>query len=176
MLRKIFIILHNFIKSLNKNEFLEIFLVPLLITVILYLFFNNEFNNKFNDFLKFASNFNDTVISISSLLSAFGLAAVSILITSSNENVNKADTINTNRKDRNNKPVSYYKLQIYRSFFSLIVQIILLGISIVFKFLYEICLGVQILFYFEVFILIVAIISQLLTIVSMYYLFVKIKK
>lgn len=172
MLRKIFIILHNFIKSLNKNEFIEIFLMPLLITVILYVFFNN----KFNDFFQFASNFNDTVISISSLLSAFGLAAVSILITSSNENVNKADETNTNRKDRNNKPVSYYRLQIYRSFFSLIVQMILLGIAIVFKFLCGIGLGVLVLFYFEVFILLVAIISQLLTIISMYYLFVKIKK
>lgn len=172
MLRKIFIILHNFVKSLNKNEFLEIFLAPLLVTVILYVFFNN----KFNDFFKFASNFNDTVISISSLLSAFGLAAVSILITSSNENVNKADTINTQRKDRNNKPVSYYRLQIYRSFFSLIIQMILLGIAVIFKFLCEISLGVRILFYFEVFILLIAIFSQLLTIISMYYLFVKIKK
>ncbi|MBY6987261.1 hypothetical protein HYH98_11735 [Clostridium botulinum] len=133
-------------------------------------------NNKINDFSAFSKDFNNTVISITSLLAAFGLASVSILITSSSENINKADKEITNRLDKNNRKISYYRLQIYRSFFSLIIQVILLCIAIIFKFLCEFNSHIYLLFYGEVYMLIVAILSQLLTIVSMYYLFITIKK
>lgn len=172
MFKKICIILHNFFKSAKKKELVEVLILPMICTILLYIFLNDRIY-KFSDFSK---DFNSTVISITSLLSAFGLAAVSILITSSSENVIKADKQMTNRFDRNNKKVSYYRLQIYRSFFSLIIQVVLLGISIIFKFLCEIDFAIYIVFYFEVYMLIVAILSQILTIVSMYYLFITIKR
>ena len=172
MFKKIYIILHNFIKSANKKELIEVILAPIICTALVYIFLDN----KITEFMEFSKDFNNTVISITALLAAFGLAAATILITSSNENINKADKEITKRLDRNNKAVSYYRLQIYRSFFSLIIQVVLLGVAILFKFLYQINYGIKILFYFEVAMLIIAILSQLLTIVSMYYLFIKIKR
>ncbi len=74
MLKKVYIIVHNFFKSLKKNEFIEIFILPLICTILLYIFLNN----KINDFSAFSKDFNNTVISITSLLAAFGLASVSM--------------------------------------------------------------------------------------------------
>ncbi len=169
MFKKIGIIVLNFFKSSRKVEILQMIIVPLFLTVLLFLFFNNRIIN----FNQFSDNFNDTIVSIASLLSAFGLTAISLFITSSSENIKAADKTMTDRVDRRGKKVSLYKLQLFRAFFSLLVQAFLLLISVVFKFFCEGEFYTKPFFYFEVWIFFIAIISQIQVIISMYFMFIK---
>lgn len=171
MLKKMFIILANFFKSLKFKEFVGLILTPIMITLLLYYFGNSSIKN-FNEFV---DKFNSTVISIASILGAFSLASLSIIITSSNENIVEAKKKFTKRKDRNNKLVTYYKLQIMRNFFSLFVLFGLLFYAITFTFIQNIIFDLRFAFYFEVFILFVAVFSQIFVIESMYFLFVEVK-
>lgn len=168
MLKKIGIVIANFIKTLKLNEVVFIFIVPTTITIISYLFCNL----KVEIFNEFAADFNDTIINVTSLLASFGLAALSILISSSSVNIEKAKRDVTKRKDINNKLISYYKLQVIRNFFTLFIQLILLILALMFKFIIEGELGIKIYFYIEIFLLNISIFSQIFVVVSIYYLFV----
>lgn len=169
MFKKIYIIVSNFFRSTKLNEKLEIFILPIVITAILYIFFNS----KISDFKNFSADFNNNVIGIASLLAAFGIASISILITSSSPNIETAATHYTNRLDRNQKQVSYYKLQIYRSFFSLILQMLVLILAIVYKFICQSASTFLIgFFYIELCTLLIAIMCQVLSTIGMYFLFV----
>lgn len=172
MLRKIILILSNFFYSIKLKEFLEIIVAPLVFTILIYYMCNNSICN----FNKFIGEFNSTVINITAILGAFSLASLSIIITSSNHNIEVAKAEKTNRKDRNKKNVSYYKLQIFRNFFSLFLLFGLLIYAIVFIFLQNTSLNLYILFYIEVYLLIVSLFSQVFVIQSMYFLFVEPKK
>ncbi|WP_338631539.1 hypothetical protein [Clostridium baratii] len=172
MLKKMFIILANFFKSLKLKEFIGLIMIPIVITLLLYFFGSSSIRN-FNEFV---DKFNSTVISIASILGAFSLASISIIITSSNENIVEAKKTFTRRKDRNNKLITYYKLQIMRNFFSLFVLFGLLIYAIAFTFIQNMLLDLSFAFYFETFLLFVAVFSQIFVIESMYFLFVEIKK
>lgn len=172
MLKKTYIILSNFFHSLKIKEFLEIMVLPFILTVIIYVLCNTSIN----DFSKFADDFTNMVISITSILGAFSLATLSIIITSSNSNIDYAKKEFTERKDRLKKNITYYKLQVLRNFFSLFLLFGLLLYSIAFKFLQSVVSNINILFYIELYMLMVAVISQIFIIQSMYFLFVEPKK
>lgn len=172
MLKKTYIILSNFFHSLKIKEFLEIMVLPLIFTVIIYVLCNTSIN----DFSKFVDDFTNVVISITSILGAFSLATLSIIITSSNINIDYAKKELTERKDRLKKNITYYKLQVLRNFFSLFLLFGLLLYSIAFKFLQNVVSNIDILFYIELYMLMVAVISQIFVIQSMYFLFVEPKK
>lgn len=167
MFKKIGIIVANFIKTLKLNEMFFIFVVPTIITIISYLFSN--FNIQ--DFNIFASKFNDTIINVTSLLASFGLASLSILISSASTNIERAKKEYIDRKDINNKKISYYKLQVIRNFFSLFIQLILLILALMFKFVIEGGLVIKTYFYIEILLLNISIFSQIFIVVSIYYLF-----
>lgn len=166
-----FIILANFFKSLKFREFIGLILTPIVITLLIYSFGNSSIKN-FNEFV---DKFNSAVINIASILGAFSLASLSIIITSSNENIVEAKKKFTKRKDRNNKLVTYYKLQIMRNFFSLFVLFGLLLYAITFTFIQNIIVDLTFVFYFEVLLLFIAVFSQIFVIESMYFLFVEVK-
>ncbi|WP_394877768.1 hypothetical protein [Clostridium paraputrificum] len=168
MLKKVGIILGNFIKSSTKNEKMWIFLFPFVGTILIYLFFNC----RVTDFKLFADDFNETVINVTALLASFGLAALSILISSSSDNIERAKETYTKRKDIMNKEMSYYKLQVVRNFFALFIQILVLSMSLIYKFITEVILNIEVYFYIELFWLMIAIMAQIFVIISMYYLFV----
>ncbi|AGF57011.1 putative PurR-regulated permease PerM [Clostridium saccharoperbutylacetonicum] len=79
MFKKIYIILFNFFKTSKRNELFEMIILPIIISIILYIFSKNLII-KIDDFV---CDFNNTVISITALLVAFGVASLSILVTSS---------------------------------------------------------------------------------------------
>lgn len=168
MLKKISIILANFIRTSRITEIIFVFGVPLIITAALYLFCNG----RIYEFNKFIKTVNDTTISITALLSAFGLTSLSILVTSSNQNIEKAKNTLTERKDITKRNISYYKLQVIRNFFSLFIQFGVLIIAIIFKFVSETPINIKLYFYIEVFLLLVSIFSQIFVVTSIYYLFV----
>lgn len=189
MLKKIGIILNNFLKSCEKREIFDLLAIPFLITMSVYLFFNNNINIK--DLKDFIKNFNDTVINVTSLLSAFGLASLSILVSSSSGNIDLAKQKYTKRVDRCNKSITYYKLLVLRNFYSLFLQLTLLfisiinkfiiindntiNISIMHKFVIEINSNITIL-YLEFYLLLCAIFAQVFVINSIYFLFISSKK
>lgn len=172
MIKKTYIILSNFFHSLKIKEFLEIMVLPFIFTIIIYVFCNASIN----DFSKFVDDFTNMVISITAILGAFSLATLSIIITSSNNNIDYAKKEFTQRKDRLKKSITYYKLQILRNFFSLFILFGLLLYSIAFKFVQNVVSNINILFYAEVYMLMIAVISQIFVIQSMYFLFVEPKR
>ena len=172
MIKKTYIILSNFFHSLKIKEFLEIMVLPFIFTIIIYVFCNASIN----DFSKFVDDFTNMVISITAILGAFSLATLSIIITSSNNNIDYAKKEFTQRKDRLKKNITYYKLQILRNFFSLFILFGLLLYSIAFKFVQNVVSNINILFYVEVYMLMIAVISQIFVIQSMYFLFVEPKR
>ena len=169
MIKKTYIILSNFFYSLKIKEFLELVILPFIFTAIIYV----VCNTSINDFNKFVDDFTNMVISITAILGAFSLATLSIIITSSNNNIEFAKKELTQRKDRLKKNITYYKLQVLRNFFSLFLLFGLLLYSIVFKFVQNVISNINILFYVEVYMLMVAVISQVFVIQSMYFLFVE---
>ena len=169
MIKKTYIILSNFFYSLKIKEFLELVILPFIFTAIIYV----VCNTSINDFSKFVDDFTNMVISITAILGAFSLATLSIIITSSNNNIEFAKKELTQRKDRLKKNITYYKLQVLRNFFILFILFGLLLYSIVFKFVQNVISNINILFYVEVYMLMVAVISQVFVIQSMYFLFVE---
>lgn len=169
---KIYVILSNFFFSIKLKEVLELFLAPLILTILICFLCNTSIY----DFSKFISEFNSTVINITAILGAFSLASLSIIITSSNTNIDKAKEEYTNRLDRNRKFITYYKLQILRNFFSLFLLFGLLIYAIIFIFLQNVLSNLCVLFYIEVYLLLVSLIAQIFVIQSMYFLFVEPKK
>ncbi|WP_238917276.1 hypothetical protein [Clostridium sp. YIM B02555] len=166
MLVKLVKILANFIKTARKIELTELFGIPLVISILCIIFIFNNFQNAQN----FQSNFNDSVISISSLLAAFGVASITILLTSSSENIKRAINTDTNRYDINKKQISYYKLLVIRSFFNLFIQMILLLISIIYKvILVKININIY-LFAIQLYLVILTVYTQIFVVCSIYHL------
>lgn len=72
--------------------------------------------------------------------------------------------------------VSYYKLQIVRSFFNIFLQLIVLLITIALKFIYALSIDqsiIPILLYIKTALLLISIFSQTFVVMSIYYLFVE---
>lgn len=168
MLKKIGIIIKNFIITLRLTEVIFLFVIPIAITFLIYLF-SNEAIFKTNNFIK---DFINTTITITALLSSFGLASLSILASSSSRNIEVAKSTYTMRRKINGKGVTYYKLQVIRNFFGLLVQFIVLILSIIFNFVNITTSKIQLYFYIITFLLLVSIFSQIFIVTSIYYLFV----
>ncbi|MGL5652484.1 MAG: hypothetical protein ACRDDE_12085 [Paraclostridium sp.] len=169
MVRKILIILLNFFTSLRKKEAFDLFIIPLILTTLIYV----VCNSKIAEFEKFITTFNGIVINVAAILAAFGMSSLGMLISSSSENIVDAKGRPTERKDRNNNIITYYKLQILRNFFSLFMLFGLLIYSIIFVFLLELNINLRPIFYTELFIMLISIFSQVFVVQSMYFLFVE---
>lgn len=163
MFKKISIIIRNFFSTATLLELAEVFLFPLLITIIFTIF-----RNTLNSPSKFLADFNNTAITIVSLLAAFGVASVTLLITANNVNIEISKDSYTKRLDINKKNISYYKLIVIRSFFTLILLLFLIIFFILTKFFTKFNL---LLIYIDLYLILVAISSQLLSISSLYFLF-----
>ncbi|WP_297520446.1 hypothetical protein [uncultured Clostridium sp.] len=164
MFKKILIIFQNFLKSANKKELCEIFIIPLILSLGCF------FITKKVDVIDNLSEFNDAIITISSLLVAFGVASLTILATSASDNISLAKKEQTDRKDRMNYYISYYKLLMIRSVFSLVYLIMILFIAISIKFLGD-TISCAIIGYIEFYLIATAIMLQILTVTSLYFLF-----
>lgn len=167
MFKKISIIIQNFFKTTNYKEVIELFVVPIIITIIFFVI-----NGKINNLENYISNFSNSLITITSLLVAFGVASLSILATSGSETITTAKKYMTRRKDRNNNYISYYKLLVIRNLFSLIYLSILLLAAISVQFLAN-KLSYNIVAYLEFYFLIVGIFIEIFVITSLYFLFSK---
>lgn len=164
-------ILANSLITLKLKEVMCLFILPFLLIIFIFTSTNEYIicNNLF------INNFIDKVINITTLLSSFGLASLSILVSSSSKNIEVAqNTECENRKNINGYKTTYYQLQFYRSISGLLIQFIVLILAITFNFLFlkYINTFMYIFFYVILYLLIVSLMFQILSIVSIYYLFV----
>nr|WP_317331091.1 hypothetical protein [uncultured Romboutsia sp.] len=169
MTKKIGTIIMNFLRILKLNELIYLFITPTILTIIIY-FFSTIY---IRDLGKFLGSFNSVVINVTAILAGFGMSSLGLLISSSSENIEVAKKTMTRRKDRNNKLVSYYKLQILRSFYSLLMLFGLLSYSLILIFLIKLSQITNILLFIEILLLIISIFSQVFVIQSLYFLFVE---
>lgn len=160
-------IIMDFWKSTKKGEKMKIFLIPALATVFLLLIFK-KINST--DITKFAVQFTDDVLTIAALLSAFGIASVSIIMTSENRNLDIAKkTYFKDRENADNIPINYYQFILIKNYYNIVVQIILLLFGIFSKFI--VCKKTAlIIIIIELFLLFHAILIQILVLCTMYYL------
>ncbi len=172
MVYKTYIIIRNFISSATKKELADILLVPFFITIFIYFLVGSSLLSNES----FLSNFNSLVISTASILVSFGIASLSAIISSSSPNIEAAQNFVTDRVDRNNKYINYYKLQILRNFFSLFILFGLLIFSIIMIFVSLPHRFMLYLYYFQIYLLLLSIYSQIFVIQSLYFLFVDNKK
>lgn len=172
MFKKIVEIIRNFKRSLNKYEFIEIFLLPIIATFLVFSFCNTSLINIECGINKFISEFNNTVISTTSIISAFGMGSLGMIIASSNPNIEYAKGHITKKIDINGICLSYYKIQILRHFFNLFILFLLLIYSICMLFIQNLKINIMPLLYFEIFLLFLALISQIFVIQGIYYLFI----
>lgn len=168
MAKKVCIVLLNFFSSLKRSEIIDLFIIPSILTIIIYFICNSSISN----FADFIDSFNSIVINTTAILAAFGMASLGMLISSSSQNIEHAKQNPTNRRDRNKNIITYYKLQILRNFFSLFLLFGLLIYALAFVFLQNLKINLTIFFYIEVLLLIISIFSQIFVIQSMYFLFV----
>lgn len=172
MFGKILRIVLNFYKIARRNEIAEILLVPsALVGLLGYL------TVAYNICLQqFTSSFTDSVISIVSLLAAFGIASVTILLTSSSNNIENAKKWTIDRVDYNKKPITYFQLLLIRNFYTLIMQLLLLFSAIIIKILFLKFNSLNVFLFFEVFALTHILMTQVMCVTSIYHLLWKDKE
>ncbi|ADD02656.1 hypothetical protein TthWC1_2579 [Thermoanaerobacter thermohydrosulfuricus WC1] len=169
MFRKILMIIKDFVKSSKRRELVEVYLVPLIFAFVL-LFFYNKLDVNTNERYEFIKTFTDNILTIASLLAAFGVASITIILTSSSGNIEvaKKKTIK-DRKDADNIPITYYKLVLIRNYYNIVVQFCLLFVSIIAKFI--ICNQILILILLiELWLLLHSIFLQVFVITTVYFL------
>lgn len=164
--KKVLKIVANFFKTARKSELLELIIIPLIaLGFVVYII-----PDDMEKVLEYSQMYNDSVISVVSLLAAFGIATITILLTSSSSNIQEAKNFMTNRKDLNNKTISYFQLLLIRNFYSLIIQLTLLLTAIIVKLLFLKSDNGYGILYLEVFMLVHVLLTQFLTVTSIYHL------
>ncbi|GIW48762.1 MAG: hypothetical protein KatS3mg079_238 [Caloramator sp.] len=169
MFKKILMIIRDFLKCSKTKEILDVYIIPLIFVLIL-LFFYKKFNSNIKSIGYFTKTFVDNVITVASLLAAFGVASITIILTSSSKNIEIAkEKIIPDRKDGDNISITYYKLLLVRSYYNIIIQFLLLFISIIVKFI--ICDKIIIfILSIELWLLLHSIFVQVFTIINLYFL------
>ena len=165
MYNKFIRVLRNFYKTARLKEIRELHGTAFILALFLILFFIK----RIEDISLFASKFNDSTLTITALLGAFGIATITILLTSSGDNIRLAKKNLTKRKDINKKVISYFKLLVIRSFYNLLLQLGMLFISVIYLVLLKF-LDNKILLYIEVFMLINMLLTQIFVVISLYHL------
>lgn len=163
MFHKFYLILVDFYKSIIKNEFFEVIVVPIAITVVLFFYIDNSVNKDFIE------NFNDSILSISALLVAFGISSITLLFSTSNKNIDIAKEKMTERKNSSNEFISYFQLIQIRSYYTILCEFLLILLTLLYKLLLIKSCN-HLLFYININLLIHILFTLCLSIISMYHL------
>lgn len=167
MLSKFIKIIRNFYKTLSLKETLEI-VIPSLVVGICFFFYKDTICT--NDITDFISQINDATLTVMSLLVAFGLGVVTLIYSSSSQSIDNAKKLYIKGKTNiYNIPINYYQLILIRIYYSLLIQIIMVLISLLFKIFLYYTNSLWIIL-FEIILLIHSIIVEIKVIISMYHL------
>lgn len=163
MIKKIYLILKDFYSSIKLGEFIELMVLPLIITTVLFFVINGYLDKKYID------EFNNTILTISSLLVAFGVSSTTLLFSTSNNNIEQARKFITERKDHNGFKISYFQLIQIRAYYSVICELSLIVITLICNLL-SLRYNLYFMFYFNIFLLIHILFVLLISLISLYHL------
>jgi len=131
MFKKLYLLIRNFYAA-TRSESLATIVPSLILTFLAFLVIRSI---SCYSLANFTNEIVDTCITISSLLTAFSLASVTILATSSSVNIEAAKNTKTKKKNASGWPLNYYQLVLVKSFYSVFTNILLLSIAIISKYL-----------------------------------------
>ena len=163
MFKKVFYIIKDFYKSTTKIELFETIVLPFIITVILFVFVNDVLT------IDDVVDFNSTILSIVSLLVAFGISSTTLLFSTSNNNIDSAKETITDRIRSNGFKINYFQLVQIRAYYVVVVELMLIAISMLSSVIL-LKLDLFIIFYINVFLLIHILFTLFLSMISMYHL------
>lgn len=167
MLCKFIKIIRNFFKTLSFKETLEITIPSLVVGIVFFFSKNSISQDNISDFI---SEINDSTLTVMSLLVAFGLGVVTLIYSSSSKSIENAKKLYIDGKTNiNNIPINYYQLLLIRIYYSLLLQIIMVLLSLLIKIFFYSTTSLW-LVWFEIIILIHAILVEIKVIISMYHL------
>jgi len=138
---KILEIVGNFYKSANKWEIAEVLIIPLIFLLVGWYtltFMNPQQPQDIIRVQEFINEFVNTLLTIASLLTAFEVASITILMTSPSKNIELAKKEPTNRKTIRGFGISYYQLILIRNFYTAIILMLLIFIGVMYKLLIRI--------------------------------------
>lgn len=163
MIKKSYYIICDFYKSIKLSELIESLLLPILVSLLVFIFLGKKINN---DFL---SSFNDSILTITSFLIAFSICAVTLLFSTSSKNIDLAKQTPTDRLNREGNKITYFQLIQIRSYYNVIIEFILIILSISYKIL-SIGINVTALFYINLFLIIHILSILCFVVIHMYHL------
>lgn len=133
----LFKFLRDYWKILSLLEKIILILLPVVLSLILFSILNTEIICKPNN-STFSESFVTSMLTVSSVLTAFGVAAVTILATSPSKSietakkelaVSKKDGETTEMKDSYNFTISFFQYVLIRGFYSVFTLILLLVVT-----------------------------------------------
>lgn len=133
MLKKAALLTTEYFKSLTACERFEIVFLPVILSSILLACFFVFV--PVGEQAKFANSFIESLQSIAAIMSAFGIAGVTIILTSSSKNIDRAKKSYVNDKNIRLKGISYFELVLIRCSYNTLFQIVLLGLVVLSSFL-----------------------------------------
>lgn len=163
MIKKSFYIICDFYKSIKLSELIESLLLPLCISLLVFIFLGKNFDGEF------LSSFNDSILTITSFLIAFSICAVTLLFSTSSNNIDLAKKTITNRININKEKITYFQLIQIRSYYNVIIEFILIMLSISYKILSK-GFNVTALFYINLFLIIHILSILCFVVIHMYHL------
>ncbi len=163
MFKKLVLIFKDFYKSINLSEFIELVFIPLFMVVVLFLLINDSLKM---DFIK---EFNGDILTISSLLVAFGLSSITLLFSTSNNNIEKAKEFITSRVNNSGFNINYFQLIQIRAYYAVLCELVLIILTLISKLLL-IKYNLYFMFYVNIFLLIHILFVLSLSIINMYHL------
>lgn len=156
----------DYFVTLKKKELFFEWFIPLIIGLIFY-FFSNINNNELHNFIP-------TIVNVLAILVGFSIATITILSTTSSQNVNNLKKIISDRKI-GNKQINLYQLIMITFSFILFIEIILLIFNLLIC-LFSISLYYKILFGINIFFMLHILLLNIRNITNIYFIFYREKE
>lgn len=163
MFKKSYYIILDFYKSIRLGEFIESIIIPLVFTLLAFATQDGNLNNELK------TSFNDSVLTITSFLIAFSICAITLLFSTSSQNIEDAKKQITERKNHRNKKVSYFQLIQIRSYYNVCIEFLLIVLTIFYK-LFSEGLNLNALFYVNIFLIVHILFVLCFVVIHMYHL------
>ncbi len=109
---------------LSVGEIWEIIVIPVVLAILstlLFVFFVKE-NTK----VDFLGDFISSLQSMAAIMTAFGIAGITIILTSSSDNIRAAKELSAKVQNKKYSDLSYYQLVLIRCNYNTVIQFVLL--------------------------------------------------
>jgi len=158
----------HYFSTIKKMEFFTEIVIPILLTIPFVFLFSNAKNYGISKFTNF-------IFTFSAIMIGFSITTITLLTTSSNENIEETKANETDRKLYGSK-ITLYQITLIKFTYCLFVEFLVLALNLGFVLFYHLsCLKyyVNIYYLFNIFFLSHIIILSYLNITHLYYIFIK---